>query len=367
MSFYFETKISLLNDWFFVEAFRKSLPAIIPSTAKHEEKRQSHTRRGMLLWLLRKSRKEFFCLLCICLVEVQLCWLVRVLPNKKITLPALGNKFRKQRQSTTLAMTATCDSDSTLDPAVAVDANNKHEKKNANKRLICIRHARSEGNEFLAKPGNQWGDPTFCDDATLIDAKLSATGHEQIKERLVPELERVYGRILKDIDLILLSPLTRTLETFEYGVLPALQKVRPQHQGMPPIVAHPLCTERVYTASDTGRNAEELVMQFPFCDFSMLKQSDPRWWYTEDKNPPGYTYREWRPHKEGQWYAVPGEPMEVFTLRMEELKSWIRARPEQTIMLVAHWGVIRYLTGSETKNCEVKLVKWEDIEQVAAS
>ena len=30
----------------------------------------------------------------------------------------------------------------------------------------------------MAQPGNEWGDPTFCDDATLIDARLTERGLE---------------------------------------------------------------------------------------------------------------------------------------------------------------------------------------------
>ena len=233
---------------------------------------------------------------------------------------------------------------------------------NNNKRLICIRHARSEGNEFLSRPGNQWGDPTFCDNATLIDAKLTETGLKQVKEQLLPELEQdYYSQLLEQVDLVLISPLTRTLETFQYGVLPVLQELR--GDAMPLIIANPLCTERVYTASDTGRSADVLAKEFPFCDFSALPKDQP-WWYTHAKDPPGFTYHEWRPYGEGQWYAVPGEPPEVFDFRMEKLKAWIQSsRPEQTILLVAHWGVLRYLTGCETRNCEVKVMEWKAIKE----
>ncbi|CAB9496202.1 PGAM [Seminavis robusta] len=236
------------------------------------------------------------------------------------------------------------------------------------KRLICIRHARSEGNEFMARPGNEWGDATFRDDPDLIDAKLTPTGMKQVQEELLPKFQAkdddddYYVKLLRDVDLILVSPLTRTQQTFQYGVLPALK----QHNGnnnLPPILAHALASERVYTASDTGRYVQELAQEFPWVDWSIIEgHTDQKWWYTGSMEE---EFPEWRPFGQGQWYAVPGEPMPVFTERMKALEEWIAAREEQTILLVAHWGVIRYLTGGyESANCEVKVLdNWVPLHQ----
>jgi broad specificity phosphatase PhoE len=228
------------------------------------------------------------------------------------------------------------------------------------KRLICIRHARSQGNEFLAKPGNRWGDPTFCDDPNLIDAKLTDTGMQQVHHELLPTWQDnpIYQQLLMQVDLVVVSPLTRTQQTFQYGVLPALQQL----QRMPRILAHPLATERVYTASDTGRSVPELAREFPWVDWSIVAQAKQKWWYTHNINDTS-SYQEWRPHGQGQWYAVPGEPHQEFTTRMKQLEDWIDAQQEHTILLVAHWGVIQYLTGGySAENCEIKLlVPWEPL------
>lgn len=258
------------------------------------------------------------------------------------------------------------------------------------KRLVCIRHARSEGNEMMAQPGNEWGDPTFCDNAELIDAKLTETGLQQVRDELLPKFIRSantgatntgdgnamdYRQLLKDVDLVVVSPLTRTQETFQYGVLPALEEIyseKDSSSNMPNILALPLSTERVYTASDTGRPVTELSKQFTWVDWSLLLPVDGQkattktkdWWYSHaDEDETTITtsnadsYQEWRPIGEGQWYAVPGEPEDRFQTRMKELEEWIAAREENNILLVAHWGVIRYLTGGyQAKNCEVTVL-----------
>jgi broad specificity phosphatase PhoE len=72
---------------------------------------------------------------------------------------------------------------------------------------------------------------------------------------------------------------------------------------------------------------------------------------------------EWRPHGEGQYYACPGEPEDVFEERMQQLLEWLRQRPEQCIVLVTHWGVLHYLVEADEKsdvdNCGVVNIEIE--------
>ena len=65
-------------------------------------------------------------------------------------------------------------------------------------------------------------------------------------------------------------------------------------------------------------------------------------------------YVEWRPQGT---YCCEGEPSQVFAQRIQQLKQYLNDRPEQYMVVVAHWGIIRALTGQEFKNCEMKLVK----------
>jgi broad specificity phosphatase PhoE len=88
------------------------------------------------------------------------------------------------------------------------------------KRLLCIRHAKSVANEFMAQPGNTWGEATFSDDANLRDAPLSETGIQQCVDNLHPQLQDEYADFLEQVELVICSPLTRCLETFTKGVEP---------------------------------------------------------------------------------------------------------------------------------------------------
>lgn len=284
------------------------------------------------------------------------CWLV--VPTTKYAPVSPSQYNSKFRYSLTLQATS-----NEKDIVPTMTTHDDQDSTKSTQKLILIRHARSEGNEFMARPGNQWGDATFCDDANLIDAKLTETGMNQVQGELLPKFQTPEcADLLDQVDLVLVSPLTRTQQTFQYGVLPALQQQR--EGNMPPILAHPWSAERVYTASDTGRDKEVLSKEFPWVDWSLLEgESSTAWWYSHRDEDDAKNYQEWRPYGDGQWYAVPGEPHKIFEARMKKLEDWIAARDERTILLVVHWAVIRYLTGGyNSENCEIKVLdQWKPL------
>ena len=228
------------------------------------------------------------------------------------------------------------------------------------KHILAIRHAQSIANEQLL---HRWGAADFTDDVSLRDSELSAKGLTQVQQGLPAQLsEPDFAEELSKIELVLVSPLTRCLQTFTFGVLPQIKNKQI------PILALPELTERVYTVSDTGSPTSVLNEKFPQVDFSNLHGSEGKcWWYTEEdsEDPVGghCTREEWRPCNENQWYAVPGEPGEIFESRMTRLDKWIQGRPESNILVVAHWGVLRHLTGGvEWRNAEAKLLEWKSDE-----
>ena len=159
--------------------------------------------------------------------------------------------------------------------------------KPTTKQLMLIRHGISTANEYHSLPGNTWGSPTFRDDPNLVDAPLSENGKLQTEERLNKQLlyDETFRSFLigkarnksndddsndnensqeeKGVELILVSPLTRCLQTYVYGVEPVLSKLQgataKQSQGLDtkhisvPVLATPLLRERVWAASDIGR------------------------------------------------------------------------------------------------------------------
>ena len=101
-----------------------------------------------------------------------------------------------------------------------------------------------------------------------------------------PLLEMDLGlnqNVIREIDLIACSPLTRALQTTELSLVPHLQK---NDYGCPkvPIVALPLASERVYLISDEGRSTDHLAKQFPCVDFESSIDNSKKdcWWFTYD-------------------------------------------------------------------------------------
>jgi broad specificity phosphatase PhoE len=260
-------------------------------------------------------------------------------------------------------------------------------------------------NEYLSKPGCQWGDAGFTDvfppdvrDAYYRDTPLSPLGIQQA-ERLSRRLGNLVGQrsagadvdmnlslqdqnILNDLELIAVSPLTRALQTLELGLIPhVLHKKNPLNASpqkikddgsllpmdenntnekgtMPKVVALPLASERVYLISDAGNSPATLAKQFPYVDFEseMMVRNKEEWWFTPENED---NYVEWRPIGQGQRYASYGEPDGEFQGRMTKLYDWLDARPESTIALICHWGVINWLLGHDFENCEMKVVSFD--------
>jgi len=184
------------------------------------------------------------------------------------------------------------------------------------------------------------------------------------------------------------SPLTRAIQTFEIGLLPHIQtrctkpsksgNVESQNEGLElPVIAHPFASERVYLISDHGKNHPMLrdtyghLVDFD-TGFQHMENKDAVWWFSlenenavESKSAGSFqhdNYEEWRPVGEGQKYASAGEPEDVFTRRMMNLYQWLDKRPESTIAVVCHWGVIDFMMGgADFKNCEMRVVLLSDV------
>jgi broad specificity phosphatase PhoE len=238
-------------------------------------------------------------------------------------------------------------------------------EKNVKKIIYCVRHGQSISNALWERPGQAWGGVNYNDyDSNVRDPSLTALGRAQAAQVLLQP------PIINDdkVELIVVSPLTRCLETLHYSnVLDWIPNTTPtptttRRTNPPPVIVLPLATERVYSVSETGRSKSILRAALPPAatqnwDWSHVPDDNDEnecWWYTgttsdnNDVDDDDIDYEEWRPHGQGQIYAVPGEPMGFFRRRMEKLRHWlVEHRPEKCILLVTHWGVIRYLSGEE--------------------
>ena len=94
------------------------------------------------------------------------------------------------------------------------------------------------------------------------DTRLTSKGVQQAQHA------REEARLLQPTPEVLLSsPLTRALHTAQL-VFEGLNQ---------PAVVEPLCSERLWLSSDVGRQPEELQVDFPDVDFTMLKRV---WWHS---------------------------------------------------------------------------------------
>ena len=219
-----------------------------------------------------------------------------------------------------------------------------------------IRHGTSVSNEWMTGD-NEWGAPTFNDSFNVRDAPLSAAG---VAQATALSTQLVDAAWIDQIELIVVSPLTRCLQTYQHAVHPMVANLNSSRPRPIPVLVHPLLAERVYCVSEMGRSVAQLQYEFPsLVDWSDWSPDyDPcDWWYngaaSESMDPSDDVVEEWRPYGQGQVYCAAGEPKTVFTQRMEALREWLRQRPERHILTVSHWGVYKHFTGAELSNCEV--------------
>jgi broad specificity phosphatase PhoE len=226
-----------------------------------------------------------------------------------------------------------------------------------------IFEAAATGNKFYDSPLSEAGvqqAKELCrsiDHSSLLEMNDQENNSSVDKNKLDPSIVRF---IEAELDLVVVSPLTRALQTLDIGLYPHLAK----REVMPMVVATPKVAERIYLISDNGKTRTELKQVFPYVDFDTAFDStqsyDDPWHYVpthEDIN----EYVEWRPHGEGQVYACLGEPQHIFDKRMSEFHRWLNDRPEQSIAVVCHAGVIEWFTQRIFGNCEMQLWHFDEL------
>ncbi|KAF5015115.1 hypothetical protein F66182_13660, partial [Fusarium sp. NRRL 66182] len=170
-------------------------------------------------------------------------------------------------------------------------------------RVHCVRHAQGEHN----KGG----------DAYLIpDPRLTEAG---IKE--CEALEACFP-FQSSIDLIVASPLRRTIQTALYSFQPAIKRgVR--------VIALAELQETSDVACDTGSDVTDLKREFgdyqlgpetPVVDFSLVPE-------------------DWN-KKIGRW----APSSDALVSRARAARQWLRQRPEKEVVVVCHGGFLHYLT-----------------------
>jgi broad specificity phosphatase PhoE len=180
--------------------------------------------------------------------------------------------------------------------------------------IHLIRHGQSTFNAHWESTGI---DPLH------FDARLSALGEQQVKERRQQFSGQRY-------DLIVTSPLTRALQT-SLGIFGETHPVSA-------FMIQPLHRERLEQSCDVGRHPSHLASDFGHLTFSHLPDI---WWENGgdiDHN------------------GIRVEPHPLFTERVAAFRRWLAARPEASIAVVGHGTFFNALTGKQLANCE--LLDW---------
>lgn len=187
--------------------------------------------------------------------------------------------------------------------------------------VIICRHSQAEHNVEL--------------DYSIPDAPLTDLGKQQANQ--LPH--QVPRELQNQIDLVISSPLRRTLETTLIGWKHTVDRL-----GRDAIVCLPQLQECNDFPCDTGssRSTLEADPYFKQVDFSLL---------TDD----------WT-SKKGQY--APDE--ESLNKRAQWVRQYVRDRPEKTILLVGHGDIIRRITGGPQgnsthmwKNAEVRTFEFQ--------
>jgi len=175
----------------------------------------------------------------------------------------------------------------------------------SNKRVCFVRHGQGAHNRTIAN----WG---------MVDPELTSDGEAQVAdlhERLKP--------FIPEVELIVTSPLTRAMQTATGGFA----------GSKAPYVMLPMLRERLGAPCDTGRTKSELLRCFPqIASWEGIDDLPEVWWATATE----YDLLD----------------------RVDELKKWITARPEQNIAVVGHGGLFSRILGYHLKNCGFQWVEW---------
>ena len=220
----------------------------------------------------------------------------------------------------------------------------------ADPQLLFIRHGHTHMNEYLSKPGSEWGAPNFVDPG-FFDTELTPLGVSQASELNA----KLGGSELPRVDVLISSPLQRALHTSELAFAGLSISKR---------LVTPLAAERLFLSSDVGSPVAKLVARFD-PEWRLQETLREWWWYQGDVS---WTDSEWRPPGK---YLCAGEPRDVFTARMVELMAFLRTQcndppsgRESTICVVAHKQVVYALTGVKANNCECVQVRLSQLPEL---
>jgi len=203
------------------------------------------------------------------------------------------------------------------------------------KKIILIRHGESQFNHARNQnPSDIHADPM------IFDSDLSEEGVNQVTQ-LKLKFEEFVKKENLIIDVIISSPLTRALKTC-LGVFDGVETFK-----QVPIEVYQGHTEFLQNSCDLGTKKSELQKKFQNLNFDNLIEI---WWYLDENF--AYPDDHWESFRQTR-YAEPAANREK---RAHEFKKWLKARTENTIVVVGHSSFFEKTFGMWLQNCEYHIL-----------
>jgi len=214
-------------------------------------------------------------------------------------------------------------------PKTAAEAEKLRQENPDSKFVTFIRHGQSEANAAVERLGTSKG---------FFNPALTELGRQQAQERGAAFLGDN-----REFDLIVVSPMRRTLETFELALG---SRLPPEI----PVFGHPLVREQFTESDDIGDDPASIIKAWPRVDWTYFPTEPEVWWYPgEDIDPKDQTVASQRElNLKMDWE----EPWEQLLYRAGQFEKWLSARPERKICVFSHGGFIEGLVGPRMGNAQ---------------
>ena len=237
--------------------------------------------------------------------------------------------------------------------------------------ILVMRHAQSEYNKMQADhakehnlpPGHELTELRWIDRTDLIDAVLSAGGHEQCVAAAATIREQ-----FKHIKYVFVSPMRRTVQTAVISLK--------DYPGIVSWKVLPWLREILHGQNDLGLHSCEHLKNYPFIDAAEL-QDNPLWfldYYDESRDVSGHakkmkdlylsspSAKTLIEYLKGQFPNIEshGQMEHRVTKIKETVRSFVEPQRSQgvevrdgEIILIAHSRLIRHMYGCFDENGQV--------------
>jgi len=175
----------------------------------------------------------------------------------------------------------------------------------------------------------------------LIDAPMTIKGYQQ-SAYLRSVLKNSHTLYRLNVQLIIVSPLTRALETYTESLHWFVQESSPPVR----VVVDARVAERLISSGSRGTPRSLLVRKFPHIDFGNLAET---WWFQPTALAKNFKERQ--------------EPEENVSERVKEFLSWLSQQKEENILVIGHGVALRTMTN--LVNSEQEMTGCQSLEVLA--